>query len=488
MAAAQANDTVSRRRFLRLSGASAGALATSGGALLAACERPDMLLDPSLAKGGSGKGGPKNQPTQRNPLNLPPVVSPAGLELRAAPAQVDLGGNDLATVWAYNDSFPGPTIQTRAGSSAALTLRNGLPDESITHWHGMIVDHANDGHPEFVVPPGGAYSYGFPIVQRATMNWYHPHPHEKTGEQVAMGLAGAFIIRDNVEDALNLPAGAREIPLIVRDADFDRANAIQYKPRSGGYLGKIPLVNGTRDPYLGVDTALYRVRILNGSNARIYRFALSDGRPFHLIGNDGGLLSAPAACAEILLSPAERVDALIDFRDLGLDGTVMLRDVDSGWDLLEFVATNKVNDNATIPGSLSTIAALSPPVSPSREFSFDGMSRINGKVYDMSAIEFTVPFATTERWRFTTNGNAPHPVHIHGAYFQVLERSGGRGALYPWEAGWKDTVLLEDGESVDVAIRFDAACNGGQTYLMHCHKLEHEDMGMMLNFRVSGGS
>ncbi|HSM37119.1 MAG TPA: multicopper oxidase domain-containing protein, partial [Longimicrobiales bacterium] len=79
----------------------------------------------------------------------------------------------------------------------------------------------------------------------------------------------------------------------------------------------------------------------------------------------------------------------------------------------------------------------------------------------------------------------PHPVHIHGAYFQVLSRDGGRGALYPWEAGWKDTVLLEDGETVDIAIRFDAACNKGQTYLMHCHKLEHEDMGMMLNFAVS---
>jgi len=81
------------------------------------------------------------------------------------------------------------------------------------------------------------------------------------------------------------------------------------------------------------------------------------------------------------------------------------------------------------------------------------MSRINGNVYDINRIDFQVPFGQTELWRFTTGGNAPHPVHVHGASFQVVSRSGGRGVLYPWEQGWKDTVLLQDGESVDVLVR-----------------------------------
>jgi len=116
-----------------------------------------------------------------------------------------------------------------------------------------------------------------------------------------------------------------------------------------------------------------------------------------------------------------------------------------------------------------------------RNFSFDGMTKINGREYDINRIDFTVPFGETELWRFTTNGNAPHPVHVHGASFQVQSRSGGRGQVFPWERGWKDTVLLEDRETVEVRIRFDAFRG---LYLLHCHKLEHEDMGMMANFEV----
>jgi FtsP/CotA-like multicopper oxidase with cupredoxin domain len=102
----------------------------------------------------------------------------------------------------------------------------------------------------------------------------------------------------------------------------------------------------------------------------------------------------------------------------------------------------------------------------------------------MGRTDFTVPWGETELWRFTTNGNAPHPVHVHGTYFQVISRTGGRGQLYPWEAGWKDSVLLEDGETVEILIRFDHDCNADSLYVMHCHKLEHEDMGMMSDFRV----
>jgi FtsP/CotA-like multicopper oxidase with cupredoxin domain len=109
------------------------------------------------------------------------------------------------------------------------------------------------------------------------------------------------------------------------------------------------------------------------------------------------------------------------------------------------------------------------------------MSRINGLEYDINRIDFQVPFGQTELWRFTTNGNAPHPVHVHGASFQVQSRTKGRGTVFPWERGWKDTVLLQDQETVEVLIRFDQYRD---LYLIHCHKLEHEDMGMMSNFEV----
>jgi FtsP/CotA-like multicopper oxidase with cupredoxin domain len=417
----------------------------------------------------------------RNPLYLPQVSSPSNFQLAAAPGTVDLGGGRMSKAWVYNGGLPGPTLVARTGDTATITLTNGLLSEpTITHWHGMLVDHANDGHPMEAIAPGGSYSYRFPILNRAALNWYHPHPHMMTGEQVGLGLAGAFIIRDAVEDALQLPGGAYEVPLVIRDTDLDSAGNIVYKPRSGGWLGGIPLVNGTRDPFLAVAPALYRFRVLGGANARIFRLALSSGAPLTVIGNDGGLLESAVAVANPDLAPGERLDLLVDFRGLPAGSTVMLRDLRAGWTLLEFRVTGSPSGTSTIPTSLAPIAKLSSPAT-TREFSFDGMTKINGREYDMDRIDFTVPFGQVERWRFRTNGNAPHPVHVHGASFQVQSRSGGRNQVFAWERGWKDTVLLEDRETVEVLIRFDAYRG---IYLMHCHKLEHEDMGMMANFEV----
>jgi FtsP/CotA-like multicopper oxidase with cupredoxin domain len=453
---------ISRRTFLRAAIASAGMLAAGGIPMPAGAAKPGTAVT-------------------RNPLKIPPVVSPSNYALQAAPATVDVGGGKLSSVLAYNGFFPGPTFRANRNDSASIAFTNGLTEETTVHWHGMIVPTSADGHPRDAVMPGGSYAYQFPILQRACLNWYHPHPHMMTGRQVALGLAGAFIINDAEEAALSLPSGAYEVPLIIRDAKFDKSGNLTYTAKSSGFLGDTPLVNGTRDPRLDVDTAIYRFRVLCGSNARLFKLALSNGAPFTLIGNDGGLLETAVTIGQIEFSPGERLDLLVDFRGLPVGTKVILQDLNSGWSLLEFNVTRQVSVAGAIPtGTLSAITPLTSPVI-TREFSFDGMSRINGKVYDMNRIDFQVPFGQTELWRFKTGGNAPHPVHVHGASFQVQSRSGGRGVLFPWERGWKDTVLLQDGETVEVLVRFDAYRG---LYLMHCHKLEHEDMGMMANFEV----
>lgn len=458
-----------RRSFLRVAGAAA-----AGGAAWLAGTGPDGPLDAVVEAARPGA-------VTRYPLRVPPEVSPSGLTLTAEPAVVSLGGTS-SNAWTYNGMLPGPTIRAQSGDSAMIALVNGLTEETITHWHGMLVDDVNDGHPRFAIPPGGTYQYQFLINQRAALKWYHPHPHMLTGEQVNLGLAGALIVNDAEELALGLPSGPYEVPLIVRDATTDRNGNLLYKPSSGGFDGKFSLVNGIKNPYLDVGTALYRFRILNGSNARIYRLALSNDSAFWVIGNDGGLLPSPVQLTTSDIAPAERLDVLVDFPQASLGTSVMLRDVRAGWDLLEFRVVNSVSTGGTVPATLPAITPLSiADVSATREFSFDGMSRINGRTYELTRIDFTVPFGQTELWRFTTNGNAPHPVHVHGAVFQVWSRTGGRGAVMPWERGWKDTVLLEDGETVEILIRFDAYAG---IYLLHCHKLEHEDMGMMANFMV----
>lgn len=486
---------INRREFVRAAAAAGGlAFVTACGDEILGIKGDDLALGKKGGKPGGGKGGP----VDRYPLNVPSVHEfPGELTLNCAPARVDLGGEQMSDVWAYNGSFPGPTLRAARGDRVNVILQNNLLDETITHWHGMVVDHLNDGHPMHAIQPGaGPRLYDFSINQRAALNWYHPHPHELTGEQVNLGLAGAFIIEDSEEAQLNLPTGAYEVPLIIRDAKLDRSGNLTYTAKRGGFSGDTFLVNGTLNPRLEVDRTLYRFRILNGSNARIYRLALDSGHPWLLIGNDGGLLAnavGGASVAQIDLSPAERLDILIDFRGLNTGDKVMLQDLNAGWDLLEFEVTGAISNPAASFVDGQALSAIDPLVQngATRTFSFDGMSRINGQQYEMDRIDERVPVDSVEKWIFTTNGNAPHPVHVHAAPFQVISRTGGRNEVFPWERGWKDTVLLEDGETVEVLVYFrkedylvDGVVPANSIYLMHCHKLEHEDMGMMMNWEL----
>jgi FtsP/CotA-like multicopper oxidase with cupredoxin domain len=451
---------LSRRRFLGAAAGSAAVVAAGGlTAFLAASA--------SAAKPGGA--------TTRYPLRRLAVVPPGAL--RAAAGQVSVGGKD-ATGLLYNGTLPGPVFVVRSGAEVSIPFTNALDQATTVHWHGLVVPTAVDGQPQDPVAAGSTFTYAFRVGQRAGMSWYHPHPDMATSSQVALGLAGGFVIRDAEEDALGLPTGNFEVPLVLRDANFDRAGNLSYNGTASGFTGKTLLVNGVRDPYLDTSPAVHRFRILGGSNSRVFRLALSNGAPFTLIGNDGGLLPSVQTVSQIDLSPGERVDVLVDLRGAG-GSTVSLRDVNSGWTLLELRVASGTSAGSLPTGALSSVPSLVAPAR-TRTFSFDGMTRINGQRFDMERIDFEVKAGEVEDWTFSTNGNAPHPVHVHGASFQVISRTGGRGRLFPWEAGWKDTVLLNDGETVRIRIRFDLTGR----YMIHCHKLEHEDAGMMSNFLV----
>jgi FtsP/CotA-like multicopper oxidase with cupredoxin domain len=270
-----------------------------------------------------------------------------------------------------------------------------------------------------------------------------------------------------------------------------------------GYLGDTPFVNGAPFPFTGVDRALYRLRILNGSNARIYDLALSDGQPLVLIGTDGGLLDTPEALASIFLGPAERVDVLIDFTTHRPGDRVILRSrpfqIPGGMgmggfgagqgqamDLMEFVVRDGPADPASVPGALGVLPPT-PAIQGARRqtFQFTSMMArhfINGRTFEMDRVDTQVPLGDTEVWRFTNTSPMPHPVHMHAGQFRVLSRAGGRNRVFPWEGGLKDTVLLLPFESVEVLVRFEEHRG---LFLLHCHNLEHEDAGMMLNFEIT---
>lgn len=280
---------ISRRQFV--GGAAIAATAASVGGV-------GLLVSPA---GAGRKGG-----TSTRPLLTKPAMS-------AAVGSLVASAGPLGSLQYLFNGGALPVFEHSRGSSADVELTNDLDHETTVHWHGLIVPPSADGQPTEAVAPGGTYRYSFAVDQRASLNFFHPHPHMHTGEQVALGLQGLFVVRDEEEAALGLPADAFEWPLAIRDANFDRKGNLTYAGRNSGELGTVALVNGVKSPRIAGEAGTYRLRLLNSSNARIFRWSFG-GRFFWLIGNDGGFLPAPVWTNEVVAGPAERFDVLIDLR------------------------------------------------------------------------------------------------------------------------------------------------------------------------------
>ncbi len=431
-------------------------------------------------------------------LHIPAVISGGDLTLGPATTQIYPGID--TNVLLINNSFPAPTIKVNKGDTFAATINNNLTEDSLLHWHGVHSPSAMSGHPKDAVAAGKSYSVNFPIIQRASTNFYHAHPDMNTGKQVYMGIAGMFIIEDDEEKALGLPSGDYDIPLMITDKRFDANMQLVYSPNqlddNSGWLGDTILVNGTPNPFLPVAPTLFRFRVVNASNSRFYKIALSDGKLFTVIGNDGGLIDKPVSLANAWLGPAERLDILIDFSSYSQGQSVNLQSLffvftdgpGSGTvaqgaelDLLQFQINKTGSSGGIIPSQLPAIIKFNASdAKRTRLWTFAAIHHVNDLMFDMNRIDAYVPFGDLEQWTFTSEAENTHPIHVHGVQFQVLDRDGA--APQPEEAGWKDVVRLTPVGTVNVLLKFDAYQG---LFLIHCHKLEHADMGMMANFMVN---
>lgn len=423
------------------------------------------------------------------------------------------------------DSYLGPTFRVRRGEKVRIRYRNQIPEESIIHWHGLRTPPDMDGHPRDVIGPGEEYIYEFTVLDRPGTYWYHPHPHGRTGPQVYYGLAGLFLVTDPEEENLGLPEGPYDIPLVIQDRTFDVTNQLIYvtSPMEWmtGFLGDEILINGQPDYTLSLETRPYRLRLLNGSNARIYRLAWDDGRPLTVIASDGGLLEYPVDKPYVLLGPGERVELWADFSgDLvgierrlislpTLTGEAGRRRMGAGrmgggvspgngeaFDLLTIRIDQMSADTATLPMQLSTFERYSPSeavnIDSPRVFQLlmqQMTGTINGLTFEMEAVAENerVRLGDMEVWEFVNISGRmgtmamPHPMHLHGVQFLVLERQGSPYPAGLVDAGWKDTILVMPGERVRILVEFRDYAG---LYLYHCHNLEHEDMGMMRNYLI----
>ncbi len=415
------------------------------------------------------------------------------------------------------DSWLGPIIRIRRGATFIATLSNTLDEETTVHWHGLDVPAQMDGHPMHAVEPGHSRTYAFRVENRAGTYWFHPHPHMMTATQVYRGLAGMFIVEDDEEQALPLPRGDYDVPLIIQDRVFNASNEMVYQPSGmAGMFGDQIVVNGRPNAVHRCATRVYRLRFLNGSNSRIYKLGWSDEAPMTVIGTDGGLLRAPVTVPYVMLAPGERVEVWADWRGKEVGESVMLQSLafsgagpvgnptlphGSAFDIMRFDMAYLDSDTLVLPQTLSTIDPLPSSQSPNwnnpRTFALTmqmGQFLINGRTFEMMAVapEEIVRSGEIDTWRLTNTGTMglmPHPMHLHGRQFQIQSRTILPSQASNWETvrygyvdeGWKDTLLLMPGESVTFLVKHGPHLG---LFMYHCHNLEHEDMGMMRNFRI----
>ncbi len=435
------------------------------------------------------------------------------------------------TLWTYGGSVPGLTLETRSGQGVLVEWANELPTKhflpidhnlhgaekstpevrAVVHLHGGKTPPESDGYPEDWYVPGKSRTYYYPNRQEPALLWYHDHAMGINRLNIYAGLMGLWIVRDEVEDALNLPRGKYEIPLVLMDRDFRHDGQLSYpisadpeRPWVPEVFGEAHLVNGKIFPYLDVEPRKYRFRILNGANGRFYWLSLSQGAEMVQIGSDQGLLGAPIAVKHLNLAPGERADIVVDFsahrgRQLILESESLT--------LMQFrVASTAAADTSVVPAALRLAPRLAESSAMlTRRLTLDEQMNmvaesmgmlLNKTPWHMPVTEKPV-LNSTEIWELVNLTDDVHPIHLHMVRFQILDRrrfdsyefmTTGTlrytSAPMPPEAnelGWKDTARVNAKTVTRIIVPFVGYPG---RYVWHCHILEHEDNEMMRPYEV----
>jgi FtsP/CotA-like multicopper oxidase with cupredoxin domain len=390
--------------------------------------------------------------------------------------------------WGYEGIVPGPIIVGHVGDTLVVRLINRLPEPTSIHWHGIRLPSGMDGTESVqrLVEPGESFEYRFVLPDAGTF-WYHSHHNETV--QLERGLYGALMVLGDDEPELDA-----DRVFMFDDVKLDRARRIA-KPalfdRHSGREGDTLVINGVAQPHYQIAAGqVERWRIINSASARYVRLSLG-GRPFRIIGGDGGLRESPVTVTETLLTPGDRVELAVGpFDDEGAEiaieslpyrRTGMKRPRYQRWGTL-YVGARKPS-RATELGQLAAIEPLvaDGPVQPTRTVRLGARMTlhghdwlINGETHHRAE---PVKAGELQVWNIVNETGIDHPFHLHGFFFQVIAVDNER--VRP--ASWEDTVNIAAKQTVTIAFRADA--RPGE-WMYHCHILEHHATGMMGHFEV----
>ncbi len=434
----------------------------------------------------------------------------------------------LNKIWGYDGTFPGSTFKAHYGKPMIVRHHNKLPvahkgfgrNNIITHLHNGHTGSESDGFTTDFYPPGKykdhhyahMLSGGDPNEALGTL-WYHDHLIDFTAPNTYKGLAGMFLLFDEVDSgdetdtnprALRLPSGEYDVPLAIADKQFDADGALVFDQTDmNGFVGDRYTVNGAIQPYFKVARRKYRFRILDAGPARWYGLQFSNGMSFQLVATDGNLLEAPLIMDKLLISPSERYDIIIDFSKYKIGDQIILQNNVDQIDgrgplgtlldpipLMRFDVDRNAADPSVVPAKLREMPQMRPVVQ-TREWNFsnvDGAWTVNGELFDPERVDAVVKVNTAEYWDITSFGDWAHPIHIHREEFRIISRGDGH-PVPPEEQGRKDTIKLMPfnetglGYSASARIYLDFRDMKGR-YMMHCHNTIHEDHAMMVRFDV----
>ncbi|KAF6794167.1 bilirubin oxidase [Colletotrichum sojae] len=457
---------------------------------------------------------PVKEPTKLNRKIISPVTGKEiwYYELEIKPFSQSVYPNlRPATLVGYDGMSPGPTLIIPRGTESVVRFINNANAENSVHLHGSYSRAAFDGWAEDVTKPGEYKDYYYPNRQSARLLWYHDHAMHLTAENAYMGQAGAYLITDEAESALNLPTGygVYDIPLILTSKQYNEDGTLfSTVGEKDSLWGDIIHVNGQPWPFLNVEPRKYRFRLLDAAVSRAFALYLVNSNapnaklPFQVITSDNGLLSKPVQVSDLYVAGAERYEIVIDFsqyagqqleiRNFPRAGGVGVEDDYLNTDkVMKFIVgtTTSSPDTSNVPESLRTVPfPTSSGNAIDHHFRFhrtNGEWRINGVGFaDVeNRMLANVPRGTVQIWELENSSDGwSHPIHVHLVDFKVIARDGDRGVM-PYEAeGLKDVVWLGRGESVLVEAHY-APWDG--VYMFHCHNLIHEDSDMMAAFNVT---
>lgn len=498
---------ISRREAIRMGLMGSGALLFPLGwtkEALADCNFPISPYNPPF----SSQNPPFSPqiPVFQQQFRTPPILQPAHsdantdyYEIVVKPDQVEILPGLKTPIWSYNGMTPGPTICQQCGRQSVVRFINYLDGPTVTHLHGMASLPQYDGYPNDLIPPNHYKDYIYPNTWASTF-WYHDHTIHHTSRNVYAGLAGLYIVEDELERNLNLPKGNYDVPLIIQDKKFTNDGQLVFNEMgSRGAYGDVILVNGVPWPKMEVAARKYRFRVLNGGASRTYNLSLSTGDDLIMIGTDAGLRDEPVPTKTLRIAMAERYGFIIDFSKYRIGTKVVLQnmalpvniDADTrSQNVMCFEVVRNETDDSIIPTQLRPFEPLNPSEAVrERTFRFErngGFWKINNKTWNCDTVDYKPQLDTVEIWNLVNAGGGwTHPVHIHLLDWQLLSRNGMPPLSY--ERGWKDTFYLGESQTLKVITKFDSgyACKG--RYVMHCHNLPHEDHDMMTQFEVGEG-